>query len=295
MGYYGEMIHKKPTPTDHRPRKAVAPLLLLAAILFARFTGAAGAETPFPLPPFQPGEHLVYELKWEFIKAGEATLSVLPLETVNGKPAFHFAMTARSVPFIDVFYKVRDRIDAYATPDMVHSVFYKKKQREGKTRRDIVVLFDWENQTAKYIKSGKPREPIDLMPGTFDPLSAFFYVRTIPPEPGKFIERPVTDGKRNVMGRASFIKRERIEINGNRYEAYLIEPELKHIRGVFEKSEDASIQVWVSADHRRIPLRVKSKVVVGSFLADLVSAEGLVPPIPEPAEPTPGDAGPVTE
>ncbi len=253
-------------------------LLMTLHLLFPQNTPADPAPRPLP---FQPGERLVYELKWEFIKAGEASLSVMPVTTVDGQEAFHFVMTAKTVPFIDLFYKVRDRIDAYTDIGLGHSVFYKKKQREGKTRRDIVVIFDWKDHRAQYIKSGKPRDPIDLMPGTFDPLSAFFYVRTIPPEPGKFIERPVTDGKRNVTGRATVVRKERIEIDGKDHDAYLIEPELKHIRGVFEKSEDASIQVWISADHRRIPLRVKSKVVVGSFLADLISSKGLVPAEPE--------------
>ena len=272
------MIHNRSAFINYRTAAAALGVLVFLATLFAPMSGTGRAEPTGPPLPFQPGERLVYELKWEFIKAGEASLSVMPIETVDGQTAFHFVMTARSVPFIDVFYKVRDRIDAYANLGLDHSVFYKKKQREGKTRRDIVVLFDWKENKAQYIKSGKPRDPIELMPGTFDPLSAFYYVRTLPPQPDTFIERPVTDGKRNVIGRATFIKKERIEVNGSEYDAFLIEPELKHIRGVFEKSEDASIQVWISADHRRIPLRVKSKVAVGSFLADLISAEGLAPP-----------------
>ena len=272
------MIHNRSAFINYRTAAPALGILVFLATLFAPMSGTGRAEPTGPPLPFQPGERLVYELKWEFIKAGEASLSVMPIETVDGQTAFHFVMTARSVPFIDVFYKVRDRIDAYANLGLDHSVFYKKKQREGKTRRDIVVLFDWKENKARYIKSGNPRDPIELMPGTFDPLSAFYYVRTLPPQPDTFIERPVTDGKRNVIGRATFIKKERIEVNGSEYDAFLIEPELKHIRGVFEKSEDASIQVWISADHRRIPLRVKSKVAVGSFLADLISAEGLAPP-----------------
>jgi hypothetical protein len=45
---------------------------------------------------------------------------------------------------------------------------------------------------------------------------------------------------------------------------------------VFEKSKDAEIELWVSADKRRVPLRIKSKVIVGSFVGELISA---VPPL----------------
>ena len=45
--------------------------------------------------------------------------------------------------------------------------------------------------------------------------------------------------------------------------------------GVFKKSKDASIQIWVTADENRIPLRLKSKVVVGNFIGELISADGV--------------------
>jgi hypothetical protein len=44
---------------------------------------------------------------------------------------------------------------------------------------------------------------------------------------------------------------------------------------VFEKSKDARIQLWVTADRRHIPVKIKSRVVVGTFVGELVTAEGL--------------------
>jgi hypothetical protein len=44
---------------------------------------------------------------------------------------------------------------------------------------------------------------------------------------------------------------------------------------VFEKSENAKIQIWVTADKRRMPVKIKSKVLVGSFVGELVSVTGL--------------------
>jgi hypothetical protein len=49
---------------------------------------------------------------------------------------------------------------------------------------------------------------------------------------------------------------------------------LEHIGGVFEKSKNARIRLWVTADERRILVKVKSKVVVGSFTGELISAAG---------------------
>lgn len=225
---------------------------------------------------FQSGEKLTFRLRWAFISAGYATMEVLPMETREGQRAFHFLLTAKSNTFIDTFYKVRDRIDAWADAAMEHSLLYKKNQREGRHRRDETVRFDWKNAKADYKDTYRHlQKQIDLMPGSFDPLSAFYYVRTQKLEPGAVLQRPVTDGKKNVMGILKVVGREKIAIDGNEYDTWLIKPDLKHIGGVFEKSKDAHIKLWVTADKHQLPVKIASKVVVGSFVGELISAEGL--------------------
>ena len=248
-------------------------LILTAIIIIFGFTKSVKAvEKNFP---FYPGEKLTFQLKWTIIPAGEAVLEVLPIETINGAKAYHFVMTARSNSFIDHFYKVRDRIDAYADIDMTHSILYKKKQHEGKNKKDVVVNFSWEQNKAQYSNFNNKRPPIDLLSGSFDPLSAFYYTRLVELKKNSIIERPVTDGKKCIIGKAFVIKKERIKLASGTYDTYLIEPELKHVGGVFEKSKNAKIQLWVTADKRRIPVKIKSKVVVGSFVGELVSATGI--------------------
>ncbi|AOY57866.1 MULTISPECIES: DUF3108 domain-containing protein [Desulfococcus] len=220
---------------------------------------------------FFPGERLSYALRWEFILAGEATLEVLPNDVVDDRPVRHFALTVRSNAVLDKIYKVRDRIDAYTDLRLSRSVLYRKKQKEGRRERDIVVRFDWENQTAVYTNSGRSKAPVALMPGTFDPLSAFYFVRASDLSPGRIIERPVSDGKKCVRGSAEVLERETIRVNGRTYETLRLEPELRHVGGVFEKSPDAKIELWVSADRRHIPVRIRSRVAVGRFVAELMS------------------------
>jgi len=222
--------------------------------------------------PFSEGEKLVFELSWTIIPAGEAVLEVRPHTLVNGEKAWHFRMTAETNSFVDAFYKVRDRIDAYTDAHMNHSVLYKKKQREGSTHRDIVVTFDHRNKKVQYSNFKKKKKPVTIKPGAFDPLSAFYFIRGMDMADGSFIERPVTDGKKCVIGKLQVIKREKIKVKSGTYDTWLIEPELKHVGGVFEKSKDAKLQLWVTADSRRMPVKIKSKVVVGSFVGELVSS-----------------------
>ncbi|MDA8140838.1 MAG: DUF3108 domain-containing protein [Desulfobacteraceae bacterium] len=226
--------------------------------------------------PFVPGEKLEYQLRWENVPAGSAWLEVLPVKNINGQQAYHFVMVAESNAFVDIFYKVRDRIDAFADMDMSRSVLYSKKQREGSHEKDEVIEFDWDNGHASYSNYGEKKDPIALMAGSFDPLSAFYFSRTMTFDVGHQLERPITDGQKNVIGRLKVVGRETIELlNGKTYDTYLIEPEMNHVGGVFKESEGAKIQLWVTADEKRIPVRIQSKVAVGHFIGELVSANGI--------------------
>jgi hypothetical protein len=235
-------------------------------------------------PAFFPGEKLKFRLKWGILPAGEAVLEVLPIETINGVKSFHFMMQVKTNSFIDKIYKYRSRIDAYADLGMTRSLKYLKKTEAGKAVKEVNVQFDWEKKEARYFRTKtkfgpnpkthyrKRRTP--LMSGSFDPLSVFYYTRLLNISQRRPIERPVTDGKDCVVARAEIIKCESIKINGKSYNTFLVQPDLKHVEGVFSKRKDAKIHIWVTADERRIPVKIKSKIFVGSITGELDSVEG---------------------
>ena len=145
-------------------------LLFLTLMQFNLFVNPAGAEGHHP---FWPGEKMHFVLKYGPIPAGTATLEVHDMDKIKDLEAYHFVLTARSNSFIDIFFKVRDRIDSYTDTGMNHSLYYKKDQKEGKTRRYIRVDFDWEKKESTYVNFDTEPKTISLMPGTFDPLSVF--------------------------------------------------------------------------------------------------------------------------
>lgn len=224
--------------------------------------------------PFSPGETLIYGIKWGIIPVGEGVLSVLPFREVNGQDAYHFELKVTSYPFLDLFYKVRDTISSYVAMDFTRSYYYRKNQREGRTRRDIIVEFDWDTNQAGYSNFGIQKPPVDILPGTLDPLSLVYFARLQDLDQIDEIVVPVTDGKKCIIGKANIVKREYITIESRIFDTYLLEPDIEEIGGVFEKVKNAKIRVWLTADDRRIPVRVESKVPVGSFTAELISMVG---------------------
>jgi len=260
----------------HRRRGVHVALMFMTIAFMATFGLTEESKAGERVLPFYPGEKLTFQVRWSIIPAGEAVLEILPIETINGVKSYHFVMTAQTYPFIDIFYRVRDRVDSYTDIGMTHSLLY-KKQKEGRGKGNVVVNFDWEKQEAQYSSFGKEGKPIPIRAGSFDPLSVFYAFRLHDRKKNPEIQAPVTDGKKCVMGKAKIIGRERIKVASGIYDTYVVEPDLEHIRGVFAKSKDAKLKIWVTADRRRVPVKVKSKVVVGSFVAELISAQGIGP------------------
>jgi hypothetical protein len=244
-------------------------LLINGIILLALSCPAAMADERLP---FRPGEKLHYTVYWSTLEAAEATLEILSMEKINGTAAWHFVMTAQTSPLVEHIYPVYDRMDAYADAEMSHALLYKEQKKTRKIK-DVSVTFDWKAQTAIYSRKGKKKAPVALLPGAFDPLTIFYFFRTHELKQNLEMSRPVSDGKRCVTGKARVVSRQTVLIHTKEFDTWLVEPDLGPVGGVFEKNPNAKLQIWVTADKRRIPVRVKSEVAVGSFTAELDSIE----------------------
>ncbi len=247
--------------------------VLTAALLLACFARPGRSQEtnrPGRPPAFEVGEKLTYSLGWQFVVVGHAVLEVLPDEEIDGRPVRSFKMTARTGKVVSGIFKVRDNLSSLAEYDLSRSLGYTKIQREGKTRKDVTVDFDWENLNALYFEAlGGGTHTTPILENTLDPLSAFYFVRMQDFGVGSVIKGPMTDGKRCKKAEIRVVARERIKVNGKKYDTFKLVPNLKEVGGVFEKEKDAVVEIWVTADHRHIPVKLKSKVAVGSFVAEL--------------------------
>ena len=248
-------------------------VIWLLAIFFALQTITLSAAAEEAVHPFEPGETLTYKLRWKFINAGTAVFQVQPLAEMDGNPAYHFVLKIRSSAFVDLFYKVRDRVEAYTDLGVTRSLLYKNEQREGSYDRDVTVTFDWQNEMAQFDNRGEKQDPIFIYPGTFDPLSVIYYLRMQELAPGNVLKAPATDGKRIVIGRVRVVEKQKVKVPAGEFDAFLVEPALGRLGGVVKRSEAAAVQIWVSADRRQIPLKVSGSAKLGSFSAVLVSME----------------------
>ena len=257
--------------------RGLAPFIIfvLLPIIFLTFTPISVADK---IPsgsgiPFQPGEKLTYRGTWGIIPAGDLTLVVLPKETINGIEAYHFVMITKTNKVVDLIYKIREKQDSYVDTGMTHSIFYKKKT-ESEHPRDESINFNWEKMEATYTNFGQTKSPIHILPGTFDPLGFFYAIRFQNLKENSEIFIPLTDGNNvNIEVRVIVGKRDMIKIGEKIYDTFEITPNMEmldKLGKVVKKSDHPQLKVWVTADEKKIPLKIRTKVGIISFDFDLV-------------------------
>lgn len=267
-------MRNRVSPEDRCPAWIVLGLLVAWSLLPGRPAQAAGPQAGGT--PFHKGERLSYQVLWSFIPAARVSLEVVSDEAAVKGAAYHFVMNAKTLPVVDLIYKYQERIDSYVAADLQHSLLY-KKLKGGSHPRDVAVHFDWDTGVARYVNFGKAIDPIPIQPSTLDPLAAFYYIRAQGLTDQIDLERWVTDGKKLSKGRARFVGKEALSIRGKTYQTIKVEPDLRDVKGVFEKSPGATMFIWLTDDERKLLVKLKSKVVVGSFVAELIEEESVIP------------------
>ena len=253
-------------------KRRLVPIAVMAlcGMLAAHFIAAESRAASKALP-FSVGERMVFRATWGPVPAGEAVIEVLPAVTIDGIPAHHFAMTTTTNSQVDLFYRIRERQDSYTDIPMTRTLQYRKKST-GNHPRDVIVTYDWLNRTATYASFGHAEKPVEILPGSFDPLALFFVIRTHRLKEGDVIEIPVTDGKKSIAVKATVVGRETLTIDGKIYDTFIVVPDMERLQGVVGKKGDPALKIWFTADERQVPVKIQSKVAVGSFVFELISA-----------------------
>jgi hypothetical protein len=218
--------------------------------------------TPGPVG-FGAGEKLVFSVQYGLITAGEATLEVRNIANIGGRPCFRIVSDARTNDFFSKFYQVRDRYESCMDTTELYTLRYEKHVREGKFKRDETVDFDQVGHRAQYKDKAVP-----IPPRTQDVLSALYYVRTLPLEVGHSISIANHTDRKNYPLLVKVHGRERVKVDAGEFDCLVVEPILRG-PGVF--TQKGRLTVWLTDDERRMPVLMKSKVVIGHVAAVLKS------------------------
>jgi hypothetical protein len=233
---------------------------------------APNPNVEFPARPnlaFKPGELLTFSVEYFGIAAGIATLGVEQGPLMHGRPTLRIVATARTHPAFEWIFKVRDRIESYLDAQGLFPWQYEKHLREGGYANDAVMVYD--QPKCQVIKDqGKTIVPAPAC--TQDVLSEFYFYRTLAAKPGDVASIPVVadDGKTyEVVVTAK--REERITGPTGTYDCLVVVPAMK-FEGLFQAK--GQIEIWLTNDARRVPVLIKTKIVIGTI--DIVLREAVV-------------------
>lgn len=226
---------------------------VVAIMTFATTVRPQSAQPTLQAEPqrrvsFGVGELLEYNVRVAFA-SGSASLEIVSLDTVRGRPAWHTVSTTRGgIPGV----RVNDRLDSWIDIRTISTLRYKEDVSEAnyKRKRD----YEFYPEQKLYI------EGVDTVPTVDRPVdqtSIFYLIRTLDLRPGldtSFSNYFMVD--RNPI-RIIVLGREKVRVPAGEFDAVVVRPIIKS-KGMFAEGGEA--RVWISDDDRRIVLQVKAKV-----------------------------------
>lgn len=241
------------------------------------------AQCPVENKSFQGGEFLEYDLYFRYgiiyTKAGISTLSVDNVHYKN-KEAYRTMLTANSLGTAKALFYLSDTLTSYTTKEIV-PLAYLKDAHEGDDFRTERATYDYSTGRVKVRninkRNGILRYDTTLVSDNcmYDMLSIVYYARTL--NYGKMKKGDVAtvsffSGRRKVDMDIEHHGTETITANdGRKYNCFKLV--LMMNDKAFENKDEA-MKVYITEDKNRIPIRIDSKLKVGSTRAILKSYRG---------------------
>jgi len=220
---------------------------------------------------FKEGEKLTFQLNYGFVTAGVAIMHIPRIKRISGRSAYHITFEVNSVSSFDWIYKVRDRYETYLDVKGIFPWRFEQHIREGGFVRDFSAFFDQRKGKAK-TSEGEYEIPEYVN----DIVSAFYFSRVI-----DYSEMKVDDKihlknfyKDKVYDLdVKFLGRETVDVPAGKFDCIIIEP-LVQEGGLFK--HEGNIIIWLSDDSLKMPVKVRTKIVIGHVEAMLSEYEGLI-------------------
>ena len=224
--------------------------------------------------PFEGGEKEVYRATWNgMFSVATAEVHTVPT-VVDGKKVFQVRVDAKTSRVLDMIWKMRDTISSTFDAKGLAPSRFTFSQRENSRVIDTDARYDpstkrWAVNRQQVGK--KPRIYEFDSQNTLDPISTAYLARSIDFKVGDRLYFKVFGGRYRYLLELFVEKKEMVTLeSGKSIEAFRITPRIQNItkKGYATRLNEAA--VWLSADERRVPVKLSSKIVFGTVYLELV-------------------------
>jgi Protein of unknown function (DUF3108) len=224
--------------------------------------------------PFEAGEKGIYRASWNgMFSVATAEVQTVPT-VVDGKKVFQVRVEAKTSKVLDLIWKMRDTISSTFDAKALSPSRYTFNQKENSRVINTVARLDpttkrWSVNRQQVGKRAKVYEFESQ--NTLDPITAVYLARSIDFKVGDRLYFKIFGGRYQYLLELFIEKKEPVALeSGKTVEAFRVIPRIQNItkNGYASRLNDATI--WLSADDRRMPIKLSSKIVFGSVQLELI-------------------------
>ena len=219
---------------------------------FLFFTSFIIAQAPFKI-----GESLQYHAEFNRVRVGEAELKVSAIEEINTIKSYHIIYVAKTKGLADRLFKIRDQIDIWIDKEGFFTHRLIKNINQGNYKNKVDVRFDYNKSVAK---TSTKEISIDFK--ARDSFSLFYYLRTILLNENDIMSFSSFEGRRIVDYKLQIKGNEIIRTELGNITCTVIRP-YQEGGNLFKNQGD--MQIWISDDEKRLPVKIQIKMKFGSM------------------------------
>ena len=222
--------------------------------------------------PFFVGEELIFEVRWMGLLAGSASMVVSGRVIRDGHDVYHIRSLAESSPFFSLFYYVRDMGETFVDVRELHPWYFRLDQHEGSRVVQHTVTFDQQRGVAIHTKNQDAPREVKVPVGVHDSLSSFYMLRTLPLRVGQSIHLHTFANGKTYDVEVQILRREKVEAYWGPVDALVVRPLMRFEEILRQKGD---VLIWVTDDDRRLPIRMRTAIKVGSIEATLIEVRNI--------------------
>lgn len=230
-------------------------------------------------PKVFPGEKTTMDINYMGVSTGSIEIEVKNNTIVSGEDTYFLNARLKTASYYSYLYELDDNVDSYVLTKDFLPVKYSLIQRESSQDIDDLQLFAikklknffFYKRFTKKSKKVKKRKGEAYLPERFqDPLSIIFFLRGLPMIKGQKYEVPIVNKEKIIMFRAKIVGVEKIKTAIGKRSAIKMIVTTKYT-GDTLKSGDMTF--WFSNDDKRIFLKFKAKIKIGSITGEIEKYE----------------------
>jgi len=214
--------------------------------------------------PFQLGEILTFEASWTMLLAGTIVMAVKERRpTSTGRSGYYLFAEGKPSSIIERLYHLYYKADAVLdTQSLLSDWSAMYTDEKGHIENRLSKFVGGRNVEYQELISKEPKQTFAVPAGTVDALSALYVIRSMKMSAGDTIALSVFDAGKTLKVRAPISGPESLRTPLGTFSAWRLTATI--IDDMGQPAMENGLNMWISNDARRLPLKIEAGLSVGT-------------------------------